>query len=83
MPRCPECDTVLDALGQERQNVRHTVYHSRTSPLGRILGDQGRKLRHHQRLLCYYTIKIKLIILKCLCHIHMIIRATEFDAFFL
>ena len=83
MARFSGCDTVLDVLGQEDLMLRHTLYHSRTSPLERILGDQGRRLRHHQRLLCCYTIKIRLIILKYLCHIHMTIRATEFDAFFL
>ena len=63
--------------------LRHSVYHSRTSPLEQILGDQGKRLRHHQRLLCCYTIKIRLIILIYLYYIHMTIRATEFDALFL
>ena len=83
MARFSWCDTVLDALGQEDLMLRHSVYHSRTSPLERILGDQGRKLRHHQRLLCCYTIKIRLIILRYLYYIHMTIRAAQFNAFFL
>ena len=83
MARFSWCDTVLDALGQEDLMLRNTVYHSRTSPLEQTLDDQGKKLRHHQRLLCCYTIKIRLIILKYLYYIHMTIRANEFDAFFL
>ena len=77
------CDTAIDALGYWDQILWHTPHHRRTSPLEQILGDQGRRLRHHQRLLCCYMIKIRLVIFKCLYHIHMIIRATELDAFFL
>lgn len=82
MARLQWCGTVIDALGYHDRMLCNTLYHSRILPLERILGDQGRRLRRHQRPLCCYTITVRLVILRCMYHIHMTIRATESDAFF-